>query len=274
MGIAVPTQFVSTNDLVPAKNSLSTIFVVIDPDTGALPESGPPLNAMGSGKWFWFISSSSITKTTDTYQAWTLIGVYNYYIFSGDIDWLRNVWHNYTLAVTFLENKMDDTGLMDVTGTGDWARLDRGGHDSEGNALLYKVLGPLTSQDYTSVHAWQVLIGSADLALYVNDTALAAAWVRNATNLKDKFNVAFWDASQGMYTDNTTTTLAPQDGNSLAVLFNLTTSPSQAVSISKGLKNNWNELGAVSPEVPNTISPFITGFEVSISHRRSTGSYG
>jgi hypothetical protein len=55
MGIAVPAQFVSTNDLLPTKNALSTMFAAIDPKTGALPESGPPLSQQGS----------------DTYHAWT-----------------------------------------------------------------------------------------------------------------------------------------------------------------------------------------------------------
>jgi hypothetical protein len=58
MGIAVPTQFVSTNDLLPTRNALTTMFAHINPITGALPESGPPLSQQGS----------------DTYHAWTLIG--------------------------------------------------------------------------------------------------------------------------------------------------------------------------------------------------------
>lgn len=65
-----------------------------------------------------------------------------------------------------------------------------------------------------------------------------------------------------MYVDNTTTTLTPQDANSLAVLYNITVSHEQALSISKGLRKNWNELGPVAPELPDTISPFISGFEV------------
>ena len=79
MGIAVPTQFVSTNDLIPTRNALSTMFAAINPRTGALPESGPPLSQLDS----------------DTYHAWTLIGTYNYYLYSGDEEWLRTVWTNY-----------------------------------------------------------------------------------------------------------------------------------------------------------------------------------
>lgn len=121
--MAVPTQFVSTNDLIPTRNALLTMFAAQDPTTGALPESGPPLSQTGS----------------DTYHMWTLIGTHNYFLYSGDIEWLATVWNNYTKAVGFVTNKVDSSGLMDVTGLRDWARLGGGGHNAEGNALLYKV---------------------------------------------------------------------------------------------------------------------------------------
>ncbi|EPQ55724.1 Six-hairpin glycosidase [Gloeophyllum trabeum ATCC 11539] len=229
MGIAVPTQFVSTYDLLPTRNALSTMFAALDPLTGALPESGPPLSQ----------------TVSDTYHAWTLIGTYNYYMYSGDTAWLQNVWANYTKAVGFLEGKVDSTGLMNVTGLRDWARLGGGGHNAEGNALFYKVL-----------------TNSASLASYADAPALSSAWSANATALKSAFNAAFWDPQQGMYRDNTSTTLCPQDANSMAILFNLTTSAEQAGSVSKGLERNWNALGAVAPELPDTISPFIGGLEL------------
>ncbi|KAJ7618214.1 Six-hairpin glycosidase [Mycena polygramma] len=230
MGIAVPTQFVSTNDLLPTRNALATMFSAIDPKTGALPESGPPLSQLGS----------------DTYHCWTLIGTHNYYLYSGDLEWLESIWANYTKAVAFLEAKVDPTvGLMNVTGLRDWARLGGGGFNAEGNAILYRVL-----------------ITSASLASAMNLPDLATAWTKNATTLKTNFNDAFWVEELGMYRDNVTTTLCPQDANSFAVLFNITTSPEQAASVSAGLEQNWNELGPVAPELPDTISPFISGFEL------------
>ncbi|KAJ7881488.1 glycoside hydrolase family 78 protein [Mycena olivaceomarginata] len=230
MGIAVPTQFVSTNDLLPTRNALATMFSKINPTTGALPESGPPLSQLGS----------------DTYHCWTLVGTHNYYLYSGDLEWIQTIWANYTKAVAFLEAKVDPkVGLMNVTGLRDWARVGGGGFNAEGNAILYRVLTT-----------------SASLASAMSLPALAAAWTANATTLKTNFNTAFWDAAQGLYTDNATTTLAPQDANSFAVLFNLTTSPAQAAAVSAGLEKNWNALGAVAPELPDTISPFIGGFEL------------
>ena len=79
MGISVPTAFVSTNDLTPTRNALSTLFSEMNPATGALPYAGPPLSLQGS----------------DTYHAWTLIGAYNYYLYSGDIEWLQTTWTKY-----------------------------------------------------------------------------------------------------------------------------------------------------------------------------------
>ncbi|EJD39434.1 glycoside hydrolase family 78 protein [Auricularia subglabra TFB-10046 SS5] len=229
MGIAVPTQFVSTNDLIATKNALATMFAAMNPVTGALPESGPPLSQLDS----------------DTYHMWTLVGTRNYFLYSGDSEWLSTVWSNYTKAIQFVTRKVDSSGLMNVTGLRDWARLGGGGHNAEGNAILYKVL-----------------TDAADLATHTNQPELATSYAANASALKAVFNSVFWDDAQGMYRDNASTTLCPQDANSFAVLFNLTTSLAKAQRVSAGLTRNWNELGPVAPELPDTISPFISGFEL------------
>lgn len=33
--------------------------------------------------------------------------------------------------------------------------------------------------------------------------------------------------------------------------------------VSAGLEKNWVEIGAVAPELPDNVSPFISGLEVS-----------
>lgn len=77
MGIAVPAQFVSTHDLIPTRNALATMFAHINPRTGALPESGPPLSQLDSGttRLVLRLPPCLLTDcTADTYHAWTLIG--------------------------------------------------------------------------------------------------------------------------------------------------------------------------------------------------------
>jgi glycogen debranching enzyme len=107
------------------------------------------------------------------------------------------------------------------------------------------------------------LTSGSELAQVLNETDLAGAYAANASALKATFNDAFWDDNAGMYKDNLTTTLHPQDANSYAVLYNLTNSQDQVERISEGLTQNWNDIGAVCPELPDIIAPFIGGFEVS-----------
>ncbi|KAE9407353.1 Six-hairpin glycosidase [Gymnopus androsaceus JB14] len=229
MGIAVPTQFVSTFDLTPTRNALFTMFTHINPETGALPESGPPLSQLGS----------------DTYHCWTLIGSYNYYLFSGDDEWLSTIWPNFTLAMSYIEGRVDSSGLADIIGLRDWGRLGQGGHNAEANAILYKLL-----------------LTASSLASFANDSSLSSAWAANATALKTVFNDVFWMEDVGLYRDNSSTTLTPQDANSFALLYNLTLNDTQKQRISEGLERNWVDLGPVPPELPDTISPFISGFEL------------
>ncbi|KAG6869116.1 hypothetical protein C0993_001681 [Termitomyces sp. T159_Od127] len=217
MGISSHTELVALNDLLPTKNSLAVMFSTQDPDTGSLQYSGPPINAKGS----------------DTYIGWSLIGTHNYYLYTGDLDFVRLVWTNYTKALAFLEGQVDSTGLMNVPQafSNDWGRDNGEGYNSAANAILYQA-------------------------------NLAATYTANATALKGAYNNLLWDDTTGMFRDNPTSTLHPQDGNSLAVLFNVTNRQSQNAAISKGLTNFWTDIGPLSPELNDTIIPFVGGFEV------------
>ena len=105
-------------------------------------------------------------------------------------------------------------------------------------------------------------MNSITLANALNDSTFTDAWAANATASKAAIQSQLWMDSVGMFRDNTTTDMAPQDGNALALLYNLTVDDSQKQSISKGLTAFWGATGAVTPERLNTISPFVGGFEV------------
>ena len=220
-----------------------------------LPYAGPPFYL------------DTIATASDTYHAWTLVGTYTYVLYSGDFAWLGNVWANYTRGVEYLVEKVDETGLLNVTGLLDWGRNGQGGHNSEANALFYKVILHLhwsqeRGRPADIAFLDQVLTSGAELATWLYDTALASEYTANASALKAAYNDLLWLPCRGMYRDNDTTVLCPQDGNSLAVMFNLTESAEQAAAVSDGLTDNWNVYGAVSPELPDTIAPFVGGFEV------------
>lgn len=103
-----------------------------------------------------------------------------------------------------------------------------------------------------------------DLAAILNNTISIQNWAPKAEALKAAANNLLWDASTGLYHDNETTTLSPQDGNAWAVKANLTLSSEQSTAISQALKARWGTYGAPAPEAgsPLTISPFIGSFEL------------
>ena len=214
MGVSLPTEYVSTNDVASSRNALTTIYQH-QKSTGELGYSGPQFNFFGS----------------DTYHTWTLIGTASYFTYSADKSWLDSIWSQYRQAMGFITAKIDGTGLLNVTGTADWARDDQGGENIEANAILYRAL-----------------TAGAALATAENDGGDASTWTAQAANLKAAANSRLWNASVGLYRDNPGSTLYPQDGNSLAVWFGLTDTQAKNTVITATLDARRNEFGALTPE--------------------------
>ncbi len=215
LGVSLPTEYVSTDDIASSRNALTTLYQHQNSSSGELEYGGPQFNFYGS----------------DTYHAWALIGTASYYTYSNDKAWLDTYWSQFKLGMGFITAKIDGNGLLNVTGTSDWARGGQGGENIEANSLLYKAL-----------------TGGAVLAGAEGDSADAAAWQRQAATLKAAANQRLWNAAVGLYRDNPASTLYPQDGNSLAVWYGLTDSPAKNTAIAHGLATRWNDHGAASPE--------------------------
>ena len=67
---------------------------------------------------------------------WTLIGTYNYVLYTNDTEFLTRNWPKYQLAMSYIVNKVDrSSGLLRVSGTRDWARWQQGGNNSEANMM-------------------------------------------------------------------------------------------------------------------------------------------
>lgn len=233
MGIAVPSTFVSIGSpaLDSVQNALQTMYDHQNSD-GSFPEAGPPLLQQGS----------------DTYHMWTMIGTYNYALFTNDTAWLAQNWPKYQFAMEYIYGKvLEPSGLLNVTGIRDWARWQQGFNNSEANMILYRTLTT-----------------GAELATWLGNSSLSESYTSRAATLAGNINEYCWDASYGAFKDNATaTTLHPQDANSMAILFGVVSNTSaKAQSISSKLTENWTPIGADSPELPNNISPFISSFEI------------
>lgn len=242
LGISGPAAALAfgADGLLPWLNSIETIVYSQNesaPSVGEFPYAGPNTNSFKNG------------LQSETYHAWTLITIYDYIMYSGDQAWLDRHWKDIIRGVDFILQRLDTkTGLHNQTQLNDWGRQGAGGYNSALNALDYHAL--------------------TSLATLTKDAKIASTWRAAAEKLKQSFNDLLWDSPAHLYRDNTSTTLHPQDGNALALAFNLTTTPSQATTLSTALTKNWNDIGPIPPELPNTISPFITGLEL-LGHIRA-----
>ncbi len=228
LGIATPTAYASTNEMESTRNALTTLYNMQNA-SGELPYSGPPFNLWGS----------------DTYHMWTLNVSSLYYNYTADRAWLDSVWPKLTRGMTYIINKIDGSGLLNVTNTADWARSGQGGLNLQANALLYATL-----------------TGASRLAAVEGDSALATGYANRAATLKAAANSRLWDAGAGLYRDNPTSGMYPQDGNSLAVWYGLTDTPAKNTTIVQRLAQRWNAYGATTPEWGGGIHPFPGSMEV------------
>jgi hypothetical protein len=228
LGISTPTAYVSTGDTLGTRNSLNALYGD-QKSSGELPWGGPGFNLYSS----------------DTYHMWALIGTAGYYLETADKGWLDGIWSQYQRGVDFITAKVDGNGLLNVTGTQDWARGDQGGENIEANAMLYHVLAT-----------------GASLAQAEGNSSLASSYSSQAAALRTQINARLWDSGTGAYRDNPSSSLHPQDGNSLAVWYGVVPSAAQTTSIAGYLRGNWSSIGAKTPEFNGNISPFAGSMEV------------
>jgi hypothetical protein len=221
------------------RNSLATLFYYQNATTGMFPFAGPATGSFRSG------------ARSDTYHSWALISMYDYAVWSGDEAWVAEHWGNITRGVEYITSRLDpDTGLQEQVNENDWARRNTGGFNSALNALNYHALNSLAT-----------LAQSGDQK---------QSWEEAAARIKKGYNDLLWDEEAGLYRDNPSSTLHAQDGNSLALLYGLAENGTQRATVSRGLERNWNDIGPVTPELEDTISPFISGLEL-LAHLHGAG---
>ncbi|KAL2854591.1 pectin lyase fold/virulence factor [Aspergillus pseudodeflectus] len=226
MGVAVPSASVSTGDLESTKNALLAIWNY-QTSSGLLPKAGPPY----------------LKADSDTYHLWTIIGTYNYFLFSGDTEFLLDLWPKYTKALEYSLGKITGDGLLNATQTADWGRWNYGTVAASANMLLYRALTT-----------------AAFLAPFASDET---DYTSLASSLRTAITTHLYDSSVGALRDSPNATLYPQDANSMALAYALF-EPGSAESEAIGtyLESNWTPTGPEVPELPNNISPFISSIEL------------
>ncbi len=252
MAFAVPAVTVATYDLISIANALDSLFGLQNKTSGQLPYAGVGLFDVYSATYVSCPENSvpglRTFVLTFKQHLYSLIGIADYYLYSGDLSYLRNKWSQWKLGLTFSLSFIDDSGMMNVTSPSDWLRFGMGGHNIEANSIFYYTINQGIS------------LGRA----LGEDSTLLDSWAKSAADIKTSANRLLWDESAGLYRDNETTTLHPQDGNSWAVVSGVADTEEKMTSISAGLAARWGPYGAPAVEAADAVSPFISGFELQM----------
>ncbi|KAI1503574.1 Six-hairpin glycosidase-like protein [Biscogniauxia marginata] len=253
MYVAIPGIAVSSYDMLAVRNALDVIYEHQYGDD-SLPYAGPPLYV------YVFTSRGYHNEFSDTYHLHTLLGTYDYVLYSGDLDWLRRRWPAYKRALRISTSKVDSYNLMHVSSRFDWNRHGMKGHNIEASAILYTVLKR-----------------SIELASWLSDDVPAAKadgeWARLCRRLEKGIEQLYCPTT-GLYSDNLSSRhctgpahVDPQDGNSWALIAGMHGRGSEIPRcVSRALRARWNRFGAPAPEFPNVMSPFASSFELQ-AHR-------
>lgn len=240
MAIAVPGIALSTYDMIAVRTALDSLFIRQYAD-GALPYAGPP---MGYGGEF-----------SDTYHLHTLLGVWNYVLFTNDLPWLQSHWSAYLKAFEYSLGKVDLTGLFHVTSNNDWLRPGMTGHNLEATSIMYYVM------QNTFKMAGEILSDPYAREQFPRWKSLGDRMERGIEIL--------WCEELGLFGDNVgrrgcggSEEAIPQDGNSWAIYSGIISNTTRRLEMSTNLRKRWTKYGAPAPEFPNVISPFASSFEL------------
>lgn len=66
-----------------------------------------------------------------TYHLYTLLDLYDYYTYSGDLAYLEKYWPQYKRGLANTVALIDSTGMANVDSPNDWLRSGMGGHNGE-----------------------------------------------------------------------------------------------------------------------------------------------
>jgi len=143
------------------------------------------------------------------YSIWQVINIYDYYLYSGDREFIKELYPSIIKAMNYHDLKTDNNGIFEQP-------FLRGGMN-----YSYSIIrsGPLA---YTNALYYIALMDSAKIALDLGDIGQAQVFLTRADRIKNYFNQYFWDKKNSAYLDRKRDlSHHPLDGNSFAILSGL-----------------------------------------------------
>jgi len=171
------------------------------------------------------------------YVAWWVVVLYQYYLHTGDLETLKELFPAAKRAIAYLESQCRD-GLFRQTPRNmqEWCfTVIRLGKPTHTNAMYF----------------W-ALSGASLLAGELGEEVLSAEYAARAVNLGKAVERELWDDVRGAFVDTTVNRRrVPQDGNSIAIVSGLVGEREKSARILGYLRQNlWGSWGSDNVDVP------------------------
>ncbi|MBQ8344046.1 MAG: alpha-rhamnosidase [Clostridia bacterium] len=166
-------------------------------------------------------------NTITDYTFYWICSIWDYYFFTGDTDFVKEIYPDMLSFLEFVEKRLSDDGMF-TTRRGDWVFIDWAKFDSKE--------GPLCAEQMLLSHAYSAMSSCADL---VGDEKMSAYCKERAEYVKNKVNELYWDEGKGAFVDDYTSGRrnVTRHANIFALLFNLTTEEREASIIKNVIYN-------------------------------------
>lgn len=189
------------------------------------------------------------------YAAWWVVTFSEYYGHTGDRAFVEAYYPHLQRQMDWFAARIGPNGLLVKDAGIEWSfTLGRNGEITYLNAVFY-----------------QALLEAAKLAVLLEQPADAKLWRQRAATVKRAMNERLFDDAKGVYVDSDLDrTHIPQDGNALAVLFEIAPRARWAGILDYIKRTMWTEYGSTNVDVPyghnlfhdKRIWPFIGYFEL------------
>ena len=189
------------------------------------------------------------------YAAWWIVTLGEYYGHTGDRAFIEQYYSNLQRQMQWFAERIGPNGLLVKDAGIEWSfTLGRNGEITYLNAVFY-----------------QALREAALLADLLEQPDDARVWRERAETVKHAMNERLFDSAKGVYFDSDLDrTHVPQDGNVLAVLFEIAPRDRWSGILDYIKQTMWTEFGSTNVDVPyghnlfhdKRIWPFIGYFEL------------
>ena len=184
-------------------------------------------------------------NTIPDYSFYWIISLWEYYIYTGDKEFIALSYRDMRSLLEFAESRLSDDGLYEKRG-GDWVFVDWAD-------TFDKDSGPICAEQMLLCRAYEC---AEHCAMLLEDDENAAYYGAKAIDTREKINSLYWDEEKRAFIDDykTGNRNVTRHANIFAILYDLTTEKRKAEIIENVIKNDT---------VPAIITPYFEFFELA-----------